>query len=53
MQTLFDRKKLYEPKIVEAIKNHQYDVEGLDPINGISLFHEKLDHEKNFQNTEP
>jgi endonuclease/exonuclease/phosphatase (EEP) superfamily protein YafD len=41
--TVFDRNKLYEPRIAEAIKNHEIDLTGLDPISGIKLFHEELD----------
>ena len=43
MTTVFDRKMLYEQRIAEAIKNHQFGVDGLDPINGIKIFHEQLD----------
>jgi exonuclease III len=44
MTTIFDPKKLYEPKIAQAIKNHAFDYTGLDPINEIKIFHENLDH---------
>jgi hypothetical protein len=40
MTTIFDPKKLYEPKIAQAIKNHAFDYTGLDPINEIKIFHE-------------
>ena len=43
MITIFDRKKLYEPNIAEAIKSHNFDLTGLDPLNGISVFHTELD----------
>lgn len=43
MITIFDRKKLYETDIANAIKNHNYELNGLDPINGIKVFHERLD----------
>lgn len=42
MTTIFDRKKLYEPKIVETIKNLSVD-SSLDPIMRIKKFHENLD----------
>lgn len=41
--TVFDRKKLYEPRVAEAIKNINIDITGLDPLNGITVFHEELD----------
>ncbi len=41
MNTIFDRKKLYDPKIVETIKNHKYDL-NKNSINEISVFHNEL-----------
>lgn len=31
----FDRKKLYEPGIADAIKNHEYKICGVDPIEDV------------------
>ena len=40
--TVFDRKKLCKPKIAEAIKNHQYNTDELDPLLGVKQFHDEL-----------
>ena len=40
--TIFDRKMLQNIEITKAIKNHNYDIMGLDSINGITKFHNEL-----------
>jgi hypothetical protein len=40
--TVFDRKRLNEPHIAEAIKNQKIDLTGLDPLSGITTFHTTL-----------
>ena len=37
-----DRKRLYEPKVVEAIMSHEYPISGDDVLMNIKRFHEEL-----------
>lgn len=39
---IFDRKKLSDPKIANAIKNHKFDIKELNIIEGINKFHNEL-----------
>ena len=42
MTTVFDRERLREPSIINAIKNHEFSLESYDPVEDVRVFHEEL-----------